>query len=177
MLLVAFARFPSHLPTFGLHLQLLLQSTGLFPGYCCVPSLVPSPWLRVAPSILPPFLMVLMILKVTSLLYCGSSCLPSTVWPILTVSQYSLMGPNLLLWWDLPWSVVILPFRVAFLFSFLSFLLNWEPSLVHWVMLSFFVYPEPSFIPTSIASCSAWLFCNQSSPIASPGTEAPCQDI
>ena len=96
-------------------------------------------------------------LKVPSLLYCDSSCLPSTVWPILTMSRYSLMGPNLLLLWDQPWSVVILPFLVASLFSSASFLLNWEPSLVLLVMSSFVVYLEPSFIPNPRAPCSAWL--------------------
>ena len=41
-----------------------------------------------------------------------------------------------------------LPFLVAFLFSSPSFLLNWEPSLVLWVMPSFVVYLEPSLILT-----------------------------
>ena len=108
-----FAMYPSHLPTFGLRLQLLLQSTGLsFRSTAVYHSWSLSPWLCVAPSIL-------------SLISHGpKSALSPVLWQQLfvqhrvayPVSRYSLMGPNLLLLLDLPWSVMILPFLIASVF-------------------------------------------------------------
>ena len=135
-----FNRYSSHLPTFGLCLQILLESTGLsFWGTAEYHSWSLPPWLHVAPSLLS-------LVSPGPFIYCGNSCCPAQ-WLILTApifvdgskSDYSvgsaMFGGNL-------------TFSLCLPVQFSIFFAEWEPSLVFWVMSLFVVYLEPSFIPT-----------------------------